>query len=77
MAVKETNIPSATLIPVLVENTFTTFDDSLVSGGYHVYKDVQIPIIDNDSLTCEQEEHNENDNNAVAITWDFMEMQEL
>ena len=40
MAVKETNIPLATLIPILVENTFTTFDDSLFRGGYHVYKDV-------------------------------------
>ena len=35
--------------------------------GYHVYKDVWIHIIGDDSLTCEQEQRNENDKNAVAI----------
>ena len=29
-----------------------------------------IPIIGDDSLTCEREEHNENDKNAVPIIWD-------
>ena len=29
-----------------------------------------IPIIGNDSLTCEREEHNESDKNVVAIVWD-------
>ena len=29
-----------------------------------------ISIIGDDSLTCEREEHNENDKSAVAIIWD-------
>ena len=29
-----------------------------------------ISIIGDDSLTCEREEHNENDKSAVAIKWD-------
>ena len=29
-----------------------------------------ISIIGDDSLTCEREEHNENDKNAVVIIWD-------
>ena len=29
-----------------------------------------ISIIGDDSLTCEREEHNENDESAVAIIWD-------
>ena len=29
-----------------------------------------ISITGDDSLTCEREEHNENDKSAVAITWD-------
>ena len=29
-----------------------------------------ISIIGDDSLTCEKEEHNENDKSAVAIIWD-------
>ena len=36
----------------------------------HLCKDVWIPIICDDSLTCEREEHHENDENAVAIIWD-------
>ena len=42
----------------------------MFSRGYHVYKDVCIPIIGDESLTCEREEHNENDKNVVAIVWD-------
>ena len=42
---------------------------SSFSRGYHVYKDVCIPIIGDESLTCEREEHNENDKNVVAIIW--------
>ena len=34
---------------------------SSLSRGYRVYKDVWVPIIGDDSLTCEREEHNEND----------------
>ena len=55
---KET--PFATPIPILIENTFTT-KYSFFNSGYHVYKGVWIPIIDDGSLTCEREEHNEND----------------
>ena len=66
----EISIPFATPIPVLIENTFTTFKYYLFSRGYHVYKDVCIPIIGDDSLTCEREEHNENDKSVVAIIWD-------
>ena len=46
------------------------FKYSLFSRGYYVYKDVWISIIGDDSLTCEREEHNENDKSAVAIVWD-------
>ena len=77
MVVKEINIHFAIPIPILIENTFTTFKYSLFSGECHVYKDAWIPVIRDDSLTSEQEEHNENDKNAVAIMWDLMEMQEL
>ena len=49
---------------------FQVFKYSSFSREYHVYKDVCIPVIGNDSLTCEREEHNENDKNAVAIVWD-------
>ena len=45
MAVKETNIPLATLIPILVENTFTTFDDSLFRGGYMSTKMCRFPLL--------------------------------
>ena len=77
MAVKEIDIPFATAISILIENIFATFKYSSFSRRCHVYKDVWIPIICDDSLTCEQEEHNENNKNAVAITWNFIEMQEL
>ena len=70
MAVKEINIPFPTLIPILIENIFTTLKYSSLSRGDHVYKDVWIPIIGDDLLTCEREEHNANDKNAVAIMWD-------
>ena len=70
MAGKEITIPFATPVPILIENTFTTFKYSSFSRGYRVYKDVWIPIIGDDSLTCEREEHNENDKTAVAIIWD-------
>ena len=74
MAVKEINIPFATPVPMLIENTFTTFKYYSFSRRYHVYKDVWTPIIGHDfplfSLTCEREEHNENDKNTVAITCD-------
>ena len=77
MALKEIDISFATPIPILIENAFTTFKYSSFSRGYHVHKDVWIPIIGDDSLTCEQEEHNKKDKNVIAIIWDFMEMQEL
>ena len=92
MSLKEIDIPFATPIPILIENTFTKFKYSsfskgyhvhkdvwipIIGEGYHVHKDVWIPIIGDDSLTCEQEEHNESDKNVIAIIWDFMEMQEL
>ena len=50
-----------------MEDFFQVFKYSSFSRGYHVYKNVCILIIGDDSLTCEQEEHNENDKNAVAI----------
>ena len=77
MRVKEINIPFATPVTVLIENTFTTFKYSSFNRRYHVYKDVWVPINGDDSISCEQEEHNENNKNAVAIIWYFMEMQEL
>ena len=43
----------------------------MFSGGVpHDYKDVWIPIIGENSLTCERKEFNENDKNAVTIIWD-------
>ena len=77
MAVKEIDIPFAIPIPILIENTFTEFKYSSFGIGYHVYKDVWTPIISDDSLTCKQEKHNENDKNAVAIIWGFIAIQEL
>ena len=68
MAVKEIGIAFATPIPILIENTFTTFKYSSFSRGYHVYKDMWISIIGDDALTCEQEEHNEDDKNDVGMT---------
>ena len=70
MAVKQINIPFAIPIPILIKNTFSAFKYSSFSRGYHAYKDVWIPFIGDDSITCEREEHNENDKNAVAIIWD-------
>ena len=67
MAANEINDLFATPITVLIENTFTAFKYSSFIRGYHVYKDVWIQIIGDDSLTCEQEQRNENDKNAVAI----------
>ena len=67
MAANEINNLFATPITVLIENTFTAFKYSSFIRGDHVYKDVWIHIIGDDSLTCEQEERNENDKNAVAI----------
>ena len=67
MAASEINDLFATPITVLIENTFTAFKYSSFIRGYHVYKDVWIHIIGDDSLTCEQEQRNENDKNAVAI----------
>ena len=69
MTVKEINIAFSTSIPILIENTFPKLKYSLFSREYHVCKDVWISIIDNDALTCEREEHNKNDKNAVAIIW--------
>ena len=74
MAANEINDLFATPITVLIENTFTAFKYSSFIRGYHVYKDVWIHIVGDDSLTCEQEQRNENDKNAVAIIWNFMEM---
>ena len=45
----------------MIENAFTTFKYSSFSRGYYVYKDVWIAITRDDSLTCEREEHNENE----------------
>ena len=59
MTVKDINILFATPIPILIENTFTKFKYSLFSKGYQVYKNMWIPFIGDDSLTCEREEHNE------------------
>ena len=67
MAANEINDLFATPITVLIENTFTGFKYSSFIRGYHVYKDVWIHIIGDDSLTCEQEQRDENDKNAVAI----------
>ena len=67
MAANEINDLFATPITVLIENTFTAFKYSSFIRGYHVYKDVWIHSIGDDSLTCEQEQRNENDKNAVAI----------
>ena len=47
IAVKEINTPFTTPIPILIENTFTTFKYSLFNRGYPVYKDKWIPIIRN------------------------------
>ena len=60
----------ATPIPVLIENTSTTFKYSSFNRAYHAHKDVWIFIIGDDLLTCKQEEYNENDKNAVGIIWD-------
>ena len=46
------------------------FKYSSFSRGCYVCKDVWISIIGDCSLTCEREEHNENDKSAVAIIWD-------
>ena len=67
ITIKETNIAFATLIPILIENTFTTFEYPSFSRGYQVYKVVWISITGDDTLTCEREEHNENDKNTVVI----------
>ena len=67
MAANEINDLFATPITVLIENTFTAFKYSSFIRGCHVYKDVWIHIIGDDSLTCEQEQRDENDKNAVAI----------
>ena len=53
-----------------MEDSFQVFKHSSFSRKHHVYKDVCIPIIGDDSLTRDLEEHNENDNNAVSIVWD-------
>ena len=53
-----------------MEDFFQVFKNSSFNRGHHVYKDVCIPIIGDESLTCECEEHNENDKNAVATAWD-------
>ena len=55
MAANEINDLFATPITVLIENTFTAFKYSSFFRGYHVYKDVWIHSIGDDSLTCEQE----------------------
>ena len=55
MAANEINDLFATPITVLIENTFTAFKYSSFIRGCHVYKDVWIHIIGDDSLTCEQE----------------------
>ena len=56
---KGINITFATPISILFENTFTTFNYCSFSRGYHVYKDVWISIIVDDSLTCKREQNNE------------------
>ena len=70
MTVKEINIAFATPVPILTEKTFTKLKYSSFSRGYHVCKDVWISIIGDDALTCEREEHNENDKNTVVIISD-------
>ena len=64
------NIPVATSIPILIKNTFTKLKYFSFSREYCVSKDVWIPIIGSDSLTCDREEDNENDKNTVAVIWD-------
>ena len=51
-----------------MEDFFQVFKYSSFSTGYHVYKDMSIPIIGDDSLTCERKEHNEHDKN-VPLNW--------
>ena len=70
LILKGVNILFAAAIPALIESTFTTFKYSSFSRGYYVYKDVWISVNGDESLTCEREEHNENDKNAFAIIWD-------
>ena len=67
MTVKEINIAFATPVPILIENTFITFKYPSFSRGYHVYKDVHIPINGYDLLICEREENDENDKNVAII----------
>ena len=50
MAVKDMNISFATAIPIFIENAFKKLKFSSFSRGYHVYKDLSIPIIGDDSL---------------------------
>ena len=64
---KGINVPFATPILILFENTFTTFKYCLFSRGYHVYKDVWIFIILEDSLNCEREEHNEKESRCHSM----------
>ena len=53
-----------------MEDSFQVFKYSSFSRKHHVYKDVCIPIIGDDSLTRDLEEHNENDKNALSIVLD-------
>ena len=54
MGVKKINVPFATPIPILIENTFTMLKYSSFSRGCKVYKDMWIPIIGDGLLMIEK-----------------------
>ena len=55
-------------IPFQTTSTFIKYTSYY--RGYHAYKDVWNPLVGDDSLTCEQEERNVYDENAVIVIFD-------
>ena len=54
-------------IAIVIDNDLKLWSFSSFVRGYHAYMDIWVPLIGDDSLTCQKEHDNEHDNHAVAI----------
>ena len=57
-------------IAIRMDNDLKVWTFSSFLRGYHAYMDIWVPLIGDDSLTCQKEHGNMHDHHAVAIKQD-------